>query len=190
MKLPEFRIVFQLKNAISVRISVQKLCLPVCAAFRKFCLHRAQFPLVLPIVLFNAKNTLMLRNLFPAPYQSFRTVLMELVYGQVMVKQFQGCFFREWEHFFPCITVFVHFRQANHAIGKRIYFRLCVTDRQGCTERLVFNPVCQYLRQLFRFLVIVQLVPIIYNQVSFIRGKHILPMFYTVYDRCRIFYPG
>ena len=88
---------------------------------------------------------------------------MELVHGKVTVKQFQCPFFCKREHFFPCIAVSVHFRQTDHAIGKRINFRLCVNDCQCCIGRLIFDPVCQYLRQLFCFLVIVQLIPVIYN---------------------------
>ena len=96
---------------------------------------------------------------------------MELVHGKVTVKQFQCRFFCKREAFLPCSRI--------RAFPDRPIMPSGSASLSACASMTVsaalagsfFNPVCQYIRQLFCFLVIVQLIPIIYNQVSFHQGK-------------------
>lgn len=56
--------------------SIQKLRFLIYLIIRKFSLHGTKFSFILPIAFFNAKNSIMLRNLFSIFYRGFRTIIV------------------------------------------------------------------------------------------------------------------
>ena len=140
-----------------------------------------------PCVRSDAKNTVMLLNLFFAGKLSCRTILKQRIDFFASPMPFPCAFFCQRQHIIFQIAIVVHFRNANHPIREIFNFLLCIVH-QAVDYFFIVLRLCsrQTVHQFFRCCPIIQLESKIYDEVSLLIIKNCLFLLFVTNQLFRI----